>query len=91
MKATKITNVNLVANHFLRQKIGRDTIKYFIKATNVNLVANHFLQHTTYNHLQQHIHVTHDGHEGQKCDSSGKTFNTLKNLEKHLHTIHDGF
>ena len=90
MKATKITNVNLGANHFLRQKIGRNTIKYFIKATNVtnvNLVANHFLQHTTYNK----IHVIHDGHEGHKCDSCGKTFNTLKNLERHLHTNHDGF
>ena len=32
-----------------------------------------------------------DGHEGHKCDSCGKTFNTLKNLERHLHTIHDGF
>ena len=44
IKATKITNVNLVANHFLMQATWRNTSTQFMKATkitNVNLVANH--------------------------------------------------
>ena len=44
MKATKITNVNFVVNHLLKQEVWRNTSTQFIKATkiiNVNFVANH--------------------------------------------------
>ena len=47
MKATKITNVNLVVNHFLKQELWRCIFTQFmmaIKITSVNLVVNHFLK-----------------------------------------------
>ena len=47
MRATKITNVNLAVNHFLKQELKGNTSTQFMKATeitNVNLVVNHFLK-----------------------------------------------
>ena len=47
MKNTKITNVNLVVNPFVKQGAGIGTFIYFMKATkitNVNLVVNLFLK-----------------------------------------------
>ena len=29
-------------------------------------------------------------HEGQKCDSCGKSFSTAQYLKKHIHTVHEG-
>ena len=46
MKATKITNVNLVENYFMKQVLRTNICIPFIKTTriiNVNHVANHFL------------------------------------------------
>ena len=46
MKATKITNANLVELYFLDHQIWRNTFTAFMKATkitNANLVVNHFL------------------------------------------------
>ena len=47
MMVARITNVNLVVNHFLKHEICRNTFIQFMKVkkiTNVNLVVNHFLK-----------------------------------------------
>ena len=44
MKAIKITNVNLVAEHFLEQIIWKHTFAQAIKIINVILVVNRFLK-----------------------------------------------
>ena len=50
MRDTKITNVNLVVNHFPQHNIYRNTLIEFMKAIkaveiiNVNHVVNHFLK-----------------------------------------------
>ena len=48
MKATKITNVNHVVNHFHKQDLYRSTYTHMkaTKITNVNLVVPYWLQYS---------------------------------------------
>ena len=93
MKATKISNVYLVINHSLVQKIWGDT--------SIQLTAVHE-DHKDYKcedcgksfsevgKLKRHIHTDHDGHKDYKCEDCGNLFTGLHGLERHLYTVHDG-
>ena len=94
MKATKISNVYLVINHSLVQKIWGDT--------SIQLTAVHE-DHKDYKcedcgksfseagSLKKHIYTVHEGHKDYKCEDCGKSFTQSQSLEIHLHTVHDGF
>ena len=74
MKATKITNVNLVVSHFLKQKVWRGMFIQFIVATNitnVNLVTNHLLEKTLCR-ITSTVHTVHESIKDHKWESCGK-------------------
>ena len=61
MKAIKITNVNIVVNHFLKQEVWRNTSAEFMRTTkirNVNLVVNLILKRIIWRNIFVQYTVT---------------------------------
>ena len=104
MKATKITNVNIMVNHLLEHKV--------LKFTKIFSHANHLRRHIQIHMvheghkdykcascdksfsgpgiLKRHIHLVPDERKDYKCESCDKSFTSAQYLKKHTHTIHEG-
>ena len=90
MKAAKISNVNHVVNHFLKQVVSLkthiNTIHVGGKDYKCESCSKSFPQASG---LRIHINTIHE-HKDYICESCGKSFSQAECLKKHIHTIHEG-
>ena len=84
MKATKITNVNIVVtNHLLKTHI--HTIHEGRKDHKCGDCGKSFSQAGS---LKKHINTVHGGSKDYKCEFCGKSFTQVGSLNRHIHTFH---
>ena len=81
MKATILTNVNLVVNQFLKQDLGRNTFTVHEGHTCVSC-GKSFSEAGT---LKRHILIIQEGHNDHKCEYLGKSFPGSATLKNHIH------
>ena len=90
MKATKISNVDHVVNHFLKQVVSLktqiNTIHVGRKDYKCESCSKSFPQASG---LRIHINTIHE-HKDYICESCGKSYSTAQYLKKHICTFHEG-
>ena len=88
MKATKISNVNLVINIFLKAghlKRHIHSIHDSNKDYKCEVCSKSF---SSTSHLKIHIKRTHDGQKTNICEICGKSFVTTSDVNQHLKIVH---
>ena len=79
MKATNITNANLVSSHFLKQRICRNTYIHTFRKGHKDHKCESCSKSFSSGDLKN-IHTIHEGHKDLKCESCGNSFTRAQYL-----------